>query len=76
LAIFSSSNKAGFYSSILVANSSIIYSLDLPPVVDAFDEIDNIVDSKYLVSYYEFDISAFSCNPNASGDGFSGRSLI
>ena len=53
-----------------------ISSLDLPPPEDPLEEIDNIVDNKSLVSYYEFDISALSCNPNASGDGFSGRSLI
>jgi hypothetical protein len=39
-------------------------------------EIDKIVERRFLVCYREFEISALSCKPNASGSGFKGNYSI
>jgi len=63
----------GVFSWIPVAISSITTSLDFPFPAAYLGYTDKMVSSKFLVSLTELVISAFSCNPKASGVGFKGK---
>jgi hypothetical protein len=56
--------------------SAITYSLVFPLPDDALGCMERVFSNRTLVIFCEVVISAFSCNPNASGAGLSGSYLM
>jgi hypothetical protein len=53
--------------------SEMISSLDFPAPAADLGSKDKMVSSKAEVSFWALVISAFSCNPKASGKGIKGK---
>lgn len=51
-------------------------SLFLPPPDPVFGCKPKMVDKRLMVSFWALVMSALSCIPKASGNGFKGKSLI
>jgi hypothetical protein len=53
-----------------------ICSLVFPVPLEALGYIERMASKRTLVVFYEVVISAFSCKPKASGEGFNGSDLM